>query len=258
VKPRVLFLGGNGHAAVRLERVRAVLEQRGSPFDLIEIEYPGFEGRPRVGSSDDGLEPFLEAIEAEVERRRAGADTVSIHATGIGGLLFLALRARGRLQDLPAVLEGPVLWGLEVRVFPRLMRISPLLPRLLQRALSTSFARRRFLRQHLRDLGRDGEEFARRFFEGYARCEVFADFFRWLDPGFLRDLEGRLARRPEALQGLRFWVGEHDGVVGMREVELTAGALGQELDLRQVEGWGHYPMIEQPEAWVTEVARALA
>ena len=36
----VLFLGGNGHAAVRLEGARRCLEARGRPFELYELSYP--------------------------------------------------------------------------------------------------------------------------------------------------------------------------------------------------------------------------
>src|SRR5262245_35563667 len=46
VPRRVAFLGGNGHCASRLEPARRSLPPE---IALIDIPYPGFEGRPRAG-----------------------------------------------------------------------------------------------------------------------------------------------------------------------------------------------------------------
>ena len=253
--PRVVFLGGNGHAAVRLEPARAALRAADSPFELVEARYPGFEGRAPAHD----FEGFLEALEGSVRTALDGAQRARLHATGIGGTLLLALRARGAFVEVPATLEGAVLWGLETRWFPRLMRIGPA-PRLLRRLLRARLVQRRFAARHLAALEpRRADDFVRRFFEGYARCAHFEDLFDWLDPAFLRELERRFAERPRALDGLEFVVGEDDRVVGLAEIERTSRALGRELDARVVPGFGHYALIETPERWVAEVsARALA
>lgn len=253
MNPRVIFLGGNGHAAVRLERAQALLREKGEPFELEQVGYPGFEGR---AAAPNGFEGFLRIVAEEIERLRDGAKgPVSIHATGIGATIFLALRSRGQFVDLPAVLEGAVLWGLEERRFPKLMRTATWVPRLLQRALRTGLAKRRFRRKYMP--GENGDEYARRFFEGYEQCKSFADFFTWLDPAFLRTLEKRFAENPERLEGIEFWVGEHDAVVGLREVRLTESALGRTFPVRELAGFGHYPLLEQPGEWLREVERSL-
>src|SRR4051812_33830804 len=93
---RVLFFGGNGHTTERLAPARAAIAEltadgRITPFDLIDVAYPGFEDRPRVAD--------LEAFLTEVDRFLASVVTDTdgqtlFYATGIGGLLALCLRAR--------------------------------------------------------------------------------------------------------------------------------------------------------------------
>src|SRR5262245_59402396 len=52
----VLFFGGNGHAAVRLEAATSALARRVRTLELDAVPYPGFEGRPPAGT----LEAFLD------------------------------------------------------------------------------------------------------------------------------------------------------------------------------------------------------
>ncbi|MEM7518065.1 MAG: hypothetical protein AAF368_14225 [Planctomycetota bacterium] len=52
-------------------------------------------------------------------------------------------------------------------------------------------------------------------------------------------------------------MGEHDAVVGLREVRLTERALGREFPVRELAGFGHYPLLEQPGEWLREVERSL-
>lgn len=242
---RVSFLGGNGHCAARLAMARRFL----AGVDLDEVAYPGFEGRPRAGSFGE----FLDAVSTHL---RASAPAL-VYATGIGGLLALCLRARGELSATPLLLQAPVLWGLERRWMPRLMRL-----RLAQAALRQVFARpafqRRFVRRHF--TRPSGEETIAAFFDGYARCTAAPDFFAWFTPALLRSLERDLAARPVALARIQVWWGGADHVVTLRELEWTQAALGLEdrWPLRIFPAWGHYPMIDEPEAWARELSDAVA
>src|SRR5262245_21889464 len=172
---RVVFLGGNGHCSARLDPARPALAATG--VDLVEIAYPGFEGRPRANH----LEVFLDAVSAQ-----AGAATKDgglVYGTGIGGPIALGLRARGELLDAPLLLQAPVLWGLERRLMPRLMRLRP--ARAAARLLfAAPVFQRRFVRRHFRR--RPSAEVRAAFFEGYARCDAFPDLFAWFTPGLLR------------------------------------------------------------------------
>jgi len=100
--------------------------------------------------------------------------------------------------------------------------------------------------------------FQQAFFAGYARCPAAADFFAWLTPRLLRELERQFAARPEALQGINVWWGGRDRVVNLQELAWTAQALGVHWPVRTFPLWGHYPMIDEPAEWVRAVSDVLA
>lgn len=246
--PAVLILGGNGHAPVRLEAARARLVELGSPFEIVELRYP----------RADTFDELLVGLESAIDAAPEGAP---LYATGIGGLVALALRARGALRSGVAgsprrlVLQGAVLWGLESRWFPRIMRIGPA-PRWLAAAFRSSLVQRRFAARHFRSS--PAPEFLREFFAGYDDAGAFASWFDWLTPALLRRLEVELPRSPGALDGIELWWGEQDTVVGLEEARVTERALGVRLPVRTFPEWGHYPMIDDPEGWVREVSGVVA
>jgi pimeloyl-ACP methyl ester carboxylesterase len=236
----VLFFGGNGHCAARLAPARAQAAKNGT-FELVDVEYPGFEGRSRPHD----LAAFLDGVAIEVDRVGAGRPITRAYATGIGALIALELRARGAL-DAPLVLQGPVLWGLESRWMPRLARagLAPLLGHALQTPVFLRAVwRRHFLQPMPADRWRD-------LVDGYRRCAITDDLFRWLDRSFLASLREGLSRRPGALDRIEVWLGDRDGVVGEGEVRAAERALGVTWPSRIFSGWGHYPMLDDPEGWV--------
>jgi len=247
VRPRrVIFLGGNGHCAARLAAARVVLT--GSDVELVDIPYPGFEGRPRATD----LETFLGSVAGEVAAAATGEGRRVVYATGIGGLVALCLRARSQVAEVPLILQAPVLWGLERRIMPRLMRLG-----LAQAAVSRVFAsnlfQRHFVRRHF--MRPSSRKMRAAFFEGYANCAALPDLFAWFTPTLLRPLEEELAARPAALQGVTIWWGGRDRVVTPRELRWTEDALDTKWPVSFFPGWGHYPMIDEPEAWVRAVDR---
>ncbi len=252
---RLLYLGGNGHCAGRLAPARdalARLVEQGAvaPFDLVDIPYPGFEDRPRA--------PHLDAFLADVSRTIAavapGGHTV-LYGTGIGGLIALCLRARGEWLDVPLLLQAPVLWGLEHRLMPRLLRLGPA-RLLLRRLFAAGWFQRRFVRRQFERPVAPAVRAA--FFDGYARCPAAVDFFAWLTPALLRQLERQFAGRPDALRAVGVWWGGRDRVVSLRELAWTERALGVRWPVRTFPPWGHYPMIDEPEEWVRAVSDVLA
>jgi pimeloyl-ACP methyl ester carboxylesterase len=232
---RVAFMGGNGHCAARLAPARRFA----ADLELADVPYPGFDGRPRARD----LDAFLDEI---AERLRAPA---FVYATGIGGLLALALRARRALEGTRVLMQAPVLWGLEHRLMPRVMRWR-LAQTLARGMFAASAFQARFVRRHFtRPLP---AELRSAFFDGYARCDAFPDLFAWLTPALLRRLEGDLMR-PGALDGVTVWWGQQDRVVASDELRWTRAALGVDWPLRVFPGWGHYPMLDDPERWVAEL-----
>lgn len=238
----LLFFGGNGHSEARLRAARAAAALVG--FVIDDVAYPGFEGRPRASS----LEAFLDAIAVPAPAARV------VYATGIGGLFALALRARGALRDRPLILQAPVLWGLEHRWMPRLMRAPPV-----RRAASWLFSRRRFQsafarRYFTRPLTIEEQA---SFFDGYARCAAMTDLFAWLTPAWLRRLEAQFAADRRALDDVAVWWGGRDLVVTPEELRWTEAALNVQWPPRVFPDWGHYPMIDTPEQWAEIVGRVL-
>ncbi|HSK79239.1 MAG TPA: alpha/beta hydrolase [Thermoanaerobaculia bacterium] len=247
---RISFLGGNGHCAARLDEARrhfSGVELAGA--ELIDTPYPGFEGRPRAES----FEAFLDSVAAHLREAAPGL----VYGTGIGGLLALCLRARGELSGIPLVFQGTVLWGLERRWMPRMMRLG-LAQIALRRAFAAPAFQRRFARKHFTRPPSPGLLAA--FFDGYARCTAAPDFFAWMTPALLRRLEAEIAARPEALADVRVWWGGLDRVVSPRELKWTEAALGPgaRWPLRVFPAWGHYPMIDDPAGWAREISDAVA
>jgi pimeloyl-ACP methyl ester carboxylesterase len=182
-------------------------------------------------------------------------ERVVVYATGIGGLLALCLRARGEHLDVPLLLQAPVLWGLEHRLMPRMMRLG-LARRLFLGLFGWSFFQRRFARKYFERPVPAGV--VKSFFRGYAECSAAPDFFAWLTPALLRKLEAELGPRPSMLQRIRVWWGERDKVVTTEELTWAREALSVSWALRTFPAWGHYPMIDDPDDWVRALADELA
>ena len=261
---RVLFLPGNGHSPMRLEQAREVLASCSPRVELVELAYGQHSGArfgegARAGGSGksartyDALLADLEAQIAQIAQIERAGPADLVYATGIGGLVALSLRARGALRDQPVILQGAVLWGLEQRLFPRLMRL-PGMPHALALALRTPLVQRRFVRRHLRSA--PDAAWRRRFFAGYADAAAFAEWFAWLRPELLRRLEQELDAA--ALTGCEAWWGDQETVVGLEELRVTEAALGVSLPLRRFRDWGHYPMIDDPKGWAQEIRHAVA
>lgn len=230
---RLVFFGGNGHCAFRLAAARQV----DPSLEIVDVAYPGFEGRPRA----DSLESFLDAVDPNP------TGDLLVYATGIGALIVLCLRARGQLGGAPVVLQGPVLWGLEERLMPRVMRTG-IARRVAPRLFATRAFQSHFVRTHFQRPLTPSERAA--FFDGYAACVAFADLFEWFTPELLRSLEARFARQPAALDRIEVWWGGRDRVVRLEELRSTEAALGVRWPLRELPGWGHYPMLDVPQEWI--------
>lgn len=248
--PPVLFFGGNGHCAARLAPAQAALAQSGGPFCLADVPYPGFEGRPRATDWDD----FLSRVSQQISTRQEPEGSWRFYGLGIGGLILLALRARGEFLDVPMIFQGPVLWGLEHRLFPNLMRTGPV-PKLLPLVFSLPPFQRAFARKYFtRPLS---PSLRRTFFDGYAQCSALSGFFHWLTPQLLRELEAHFAAHAEGLEHITVWWGARDRVVSLQEVRWTEKALGVQWPVQTFPTWGHYPMMDDPQGWVTALTEAM-
>jgi pimeloyl-ACP methyl ester carboxylesterase len=238
---RLIFFGGNGHCGARLAAARQF-----ASFPVIDAGYPGFEERPCAAS----LDAFLDAVLANIDSHLSQS---LVYGTGIGGLIVLCLRSRGQLVETPLLLQAPVLWGLEHRLMPKLMRLG------FARSVFTSLFRMRWFQRHFFRkyfVRVPLPEVQKEFFAGYSSCAAAADFFHWFTPKLLRRLEQQFSRHSERLADIEFWWGERDRVVSLQELRWTENALGRKWPVRTFPEWGHYPMIEQPEEWVRSLSDA--
>ena len=251
----ILHLGGNGHASARLDRARVALAARCPMIELVDLAYPGFEGRPRARSLDN----FLDATSRLADPRLARAPHRGLRLRDRRPDRPRLARPGGSWPALPAGLRGagPLGPG-DPDLPPRLMRIVPARPRPCSAPRSASgYFRRRFARKHF-DVG------ARPGHPGRVlrRLSPLLGLRRLLppgsDPGYLRTLERDFALRPEALERITVWVGGLDRVVGLAEVRATERALGVRLPAVEFAGWGHYPMIDVPEEWADALCLSLA
>jgi len=248
MKQVVYFFGGNGHCRARLIPARITIERLSQAnevksFEIVEAPYPGFEGRPKAA----GFDAFLDAI---VPSSRVDL----IYGSGIGGLLALVLAVFNKLPHVPILLQAPVLWGLEKRWMPKLMRLMPhgMFDRITRtRLFQKRFARTRFLRPL-------DDATLRDFFDGFQQCRAGGDFFDWLTPALLRQLENGLRSDDRCLERLQFWWGDLDRVVTIQELQWTEAALKRSFPVRRFPEWGHYPMIDDPENWIRNLNHVLA
>ena len=134
---------------------------------------------------------------------------------------------------------------------PRVLALGPA-----RRAIGAAFACRFFQARFVRRsfVVPPPDDVRQEFFAGYARCSALADFFTWLTPALLRDLEGRFAADRTTLDRIAVWWGGRDRIVTPRELTWTAQALDVAWPVRTFPSWGHYPMIDDPAGWVAAVA----
>lgn len=239
-----MFLGGLGHALCRLAPARTAARSFG--FDVKEVLYPGFEGRPSSASIDE----FLDAVELQVEIYRLSHKRRVIYATGFGSLVALALRARGRFLDVPLLIQGAVPWQTV-----RAVGGQPEVGAGLRANLRRPDYQARYVARHFQRPLDPGE--SRAFFSGFATCDIHEALFEWLTPGWLADLEGRITARREALEGITVWLGERATLVQPSELDVTEAALGVRWPRVVVDDWGHFPYLDDPLGWVEAVHRTI-
>ncbi len=159
--------------------------------------------------------------------------------------------ACGQILDVPIVMQGPVLWGLEKRLMPRVLRFLPaqalLLPLFVTRLFRQRFTSKYFVHP-------PSDAMQRAFYNGYACCTAAPDFFQWLTPDLLRGLEQDFALRPECLNHITMWWRAQDKVVRLQELRWTEAALGHMFPLQEFAAWGHHPLIDAAEDWVQTLA----
>lgn len=221
--PTIIAVHGNTGAGERFDLLPPYLPPG---FDLHAPTLPGFGGRPLDGIDGvAGLSAALGAEVATVPRPRV------LLGHGVGGAVALDLLARDPAQVDALILHAPVGTRLDTRLFPRVMATG-LAQRTVQRVIAARLSRPVFR---------------------YGRAEAFGKLLDWLDSDWF-DALPPLPELPAAV----LWGGE-DRVLDIDQRGDYARLLPAVRE-EVVPGWGHFPMLDHPEAYarmLVELTRAL-
>jgi pimeloyl-ACP methyl ester carboxylesterase len=238
----LIVLHGNGGGAARFER----LEGHWPPGIRVMLpELPGFGARGRESVGDLAMEDYAREVVALVQDV-PGPRVLLGH--GIGGSFALAaLQLEPDLVD-GVVLHAPVGAHLDTRRFPRLMR--PRIVRRLAQWVVSSPITRPWLRKRLFvDPAALPPDVEARFFEDYRRCSAFGHVFDLITADWFQSL------RPVAVPAVLLW-GLGERVLAPSQAEAFRGPLPL-AELRTVDGWGHFPMLESPASYAATVAEVV-
>ena len=237
----IIAVHGNGGGGERFEHVAPLLP---SSVTLRAPTLPGFGGRP-LGDIDH-LGGLTDALGAEVA---ASARPRVLLGHGVGGAVALDLLARDPSQVDALILHAPVGTRLDTRLFPRVMSTRPV-QRTVQQVIASPVTRPVLRRLALREVPR---ETADRTLAAYGRCEAFGRLFDWLDSDWFDALPPLTA-----LPAVVLW-GEQDRVLDAEQRGDYQRLLPTAREV-VVPGWGHFPMLDRPEAYartLMELVRTL-
>lgn len=238
----VIAVHGNGGGAFRFSLLPRTLADG---VDLHAITLPGFEG-VALPPGPVSVATFADALADEL-RRVEGPRVVLGH--GIGGSIALDALERNPGIAEGLILHAPVGARLDERLFPRIMS-TPAVRTTVQWAISARLTRLVASRLLFRDAP---PGFTDRFLAEYRRCQAFGAMFEILTAEWFDALA------PLDVPATVLW-GEHDRVLGSDQAaEIEALVPGAERVV--VPGWGHFPMIDDPDDYakrVAEIARRLA
>jgi pimeloyl-ACP methyl ester carboxylesterase len=233
--PTIVAVHGNGGGASRFARVSRT---PAPDVRLVAVSLPGFDGRP-LGSCHTA-DDFAAALRHELEAIPAPRVVLG---HGIGGSIALSALQGDAPPAEALILHAPVGPDLDTRLFPRLMRPMPV-----RRTVRTVLGSRPTQVVGGRLLARGApREAVEDLFAGYARCEAFEVMFDALTAAWFDALEPVVVPAT-LLWGAKDRVLRSDHLDGFRR--LVPGARSEIVD-----GWGHFPMLYDPEGYGATVAR---
>ena len=238
---QVQFIVKDGDVA-RLELVKShrLADRLSDRVALTAVDLPGFNGVP--------LDPDATSVPAYADHladRLPDDRPVVLLGHGIGGSIALDLISRRPEVADGLILHAPVGAHLDSRLFPKLMS-PPFVRRLVRSAISARLLRG-FLHNRFFPTGVP-EPHRRAFFEGYRSCEAFGLMFDIIDAEWFEGL-APVTDVPTRLlwgSGDRVLDAEHTG-------QFQTKAPRAEIEV--VEGWDHFPMLEQPDDYASAIVR---
>lgn len=236
---RIVAVHGNGGGGSRFARTAAVMP---AGAELRAITLPGFARVPRdpaLRTLADYADRLGELIAQAAED---GAAPILL-GHGIGGSLALDLASRRPELLGGLILHAPVGAHLDTRLFPRLMSSRP--TRAVVQRLIAARPLRPVWRQAFFPHGAP-RTVLDQFFEEYRHCAVFGEMFELITPAWFEALAP-----VEAVPTVLLW-GAQDRVLRSGQADAVRAKVPHAEVVVQ-DGWDHFPMIEQPEEYASEI-----
>lgn len=249
----LLLVHGNGGANARFELFRAEAQKANAPFRIHLPLLPGFEGRP-LAQAGKPWSWFLDAL-AETVAQEWDSEPWVFYGHGIGGSMLLEWARRGWqdshgrvFKPQKVILHGVIGASLEQRFFPKLMQ--PTIVRRLIKMMIASPVFRPFWEKHLFLRPKEIPNYLRRqFFEDYRRCDAFPLFFDLITPDWYRSVKQALKEEP-----FHFLWGSKERVVASKYLQLWQQDFPKG-EFTIIEGWDHFPMLEQPTSFYEQLLK---
>ncbi len=252
--PNLLLLHGNGGASTRFSPFLRLLRERGpEKVNAVIPRLPGFEGRPLP--EGNSWEPFIRALQEAIQGREE--EEWVLYGHGIGGSLLLEWASRGypladgqSLDPQSVILHGIIGASLEHRFFPKLMQPMAV-RRLIQGLVATPLLQPLWEKRLFQSPEAIPAELRRQFFRDYRTCAAFPLFFDLITPHWYRQVQRKLAQ-----ERFHFIWGNEERVVASRFLKYWKRDFPHShFDI--VEGWDHFPMLDQPEAFYKKIIQLI-
>ena len=163
---------------------------------------------------------------------------------GLGGVFILEF-----LQKYSYLVDGVILHSivganLNKRIFPKLMKL-PKVAFLIKNLIASPAFRPIISRKFFQN--KIDSNYEKLFFEAFGKCEVFENMFQIINYSWFRSLS------KIHLPTIFLW-GEKDWILSPNEIN-ELQSLFQNSSKLIISDWDHFPMIDKPESYVSEITR---
>lgn len=240
----LLAIHGNGGGGFRFARIMPHLP---ATIRFEAPTLPGFADRP----ADPALRTMRDYADHIADLAAALPAPRVLLGTGIGGAFLLELMQREQPPVEGLILHAPVGTRLESRRFPWLMKL-PGMRAFGQWLFSARLARPLFKRLLFQDFRQVPAADLDRFFDEYRRCAVFGQMFDIISAEWYDSLG------PSHLPTALLW-GAEERILNPDHIA-DYQALLPAATVHLIDGWDHFPMMEQPAAYarvIVDLARSL-
>ena len=163
---------------------------------------------------------------------------------GLGGVFVLEF-----LQKYSYLVDGVILHSivganLNKRIFPKLMKL-PMVAFLIKNLIASPAFRPIISRKFFQN--KIDSNYEKLFFQAFGKCEVFENMFHIINYSWFKSLS------KIHLPTIFLW-GEKDWILTPNEIN-ELQSLFQNSSKLIISDWDHFPMIDKPESYVSEITK---